>query len=309
MAKTCLVIGDLNTDLILSGLNKEPQLGGEILSDDYVIDIGGSGGIFAAVLSNLGLNTHIISKIGRDYLGDLLIHKLKDSRVNLDRIVQDNSNTGLTVNLSYLEDKYQISSLQLVSSLKMEEICFRKIPQLAHVHFSSYYMMKSLKPYYPQLITSIKKNYPGRITFSMDTNDDPSSNWGEDIYHALKYIDILFVNKKEALSITKKTTIAEALEKLNPAVSLVVIKLAGRGYLAQQGQLHYQGDAVPAIFKDSTGAGDNFDAGFILGYLNGFDTKQCLDMGNICGAKSVEYLGGVGAKEKFGEIKKLFQSL
>ncbi len=62
MIKNCLSIGDLNIDLVFSRSNKEPILGGEILFKDYVLTIGGSGGIFASVLSKLRINNFIISK-------------------------------------------------------------------------------------------------------------------------------------------------------------------------------------------------------------------------------------------------------
>ncbi|MBA7609712.1 hypothetical protein ES703_16903 [subsurface metagenome] len=61
------------------------------------------------------------------------------------------------------------------------------------------------------------------------------------------------------------------------------------------------------LFKDSTGAGDNFDAGFIYGFMNNLDIRESLRIANICGAKSVEYVGGVGNIKKFREIKELIE--
>lgn len=82
MTKSCLVIGDLNVDLVLNELKGFPELGKEIIARNHFIDIGGSGGIFSAVLSELGINTYIISKISNDFLGQFLISKLKDYGVN-----------------------------------------------------------------------------------------------------------------------------------------------------------------------------------------------------------------------------------
>jgi len=70
MAKSCLVIGDLNIDLVLNELKDFPELGKEIVAKNHFLDIGGSGGIFSAVLSSLGVKTYIISKIGNDFLGN-----------------------------------------------------------------------------------------------------------------------------------------------------------------------------------------------------------------------------------------------
>ena len=65
MKRSCLVIGDLNLDLVLNGLKNTLELGREIIAQDHFLDIGGSGGIFSAILSGFGINTYIISKIYR----------------------------------------------------------------------------------------------------------------------------------------------------------------------------------------------------------------------------------------------------
>ncbi len=309
MTKSCLVIGDLNVDLVLNELKGFPELGKEIVARNHFIDIGGSGGIFSAVLSELGINTYIISKISNDFLGQFLISKLKDYGVNTDKLViKESDETGITINLSYKKDKYQISSLNLVSSLNADEVMFENIEDIGHVHFSSYYMMKSLKADYVKLINDIKRNYKN-ITLSLDTNDDPENKWGEEIYKILRNIDIFLVNKREALQITKESNIKDALDKLSRVIKTVVIKLGSEGYIARDGENYYGGDQLSANFKDSTGAGDNFDAGFIYGYIDNLNIEKSLKIANICGDKSVEYLGGIGNKKKFLELKELIRKV
>lgn len=53
MAKNCLVIGDLNVDLVLNEIKDFPEIGKEIIAQNHFLDIGGSGGIFSAALSSL----------------------------------------------------------------------------------------------------------------------------------------------------------------------------------------------------------------------------------------------------------------
>ena len=265
MTKSCLVIGDLNIDLVLNELKGFPELGKEIVARNHFIDIGGSGGIFSAVLSELGINTYIISKISNDFLGQFLISKLKDYGINTDKLViKESDETGITINLSYKKDKYQISSLNLVNSLNADEVMFENIEDIGHVHFSSYYMMKNLKADYVKLINDIKRNYKN-VILSLDTNDDPENKWGEKIYKILRNIDIFLVNKREALKITKESNIKDALNKLSRVIKTVVIKLGSEGYIARDGENYYSGDQLSVNFKDSTGAGDNFDSGFIYG--------------------------------------------
>ncbi len=309
MNGNCLVIGDLNVDIIVADLNRPPEKGSEVIAKNHLLDIGGSGGIFSIVLSELGIKTHIISKIGNDTFGDFLIKRLGGHGVEVDKIlIRENKNTGVTISLTYAEDKMQISSVEMVKKFNISDIVFEGFENIAHVHFSSYYMMDGLQNDYIRIISTIKKKY-SNITFSMDTNDDPSGEWDDKIYETLPHIDVFLINKKEALKITKKNNIDDALEKLSKIVKTIVIKLGEDGYIAKHDGNLYSGGSLNVDFKDSTGAGDNFDAGFIYGFLNNMEPGKSLQIGNICGAKSVEYLGGSGTKEKFNKIHTLIKKI
>lgn len=309
MKRNCLVIGDLNVDLIATDIDGPLEKGSEVTARNHFLDIGGSGGVFTAVLSELGIKTYIISKIGNDFFGDYLIQRLNGHGAGTDKIlIEESRDTGVTISLSYAEDKIQISSVEMVKKFNISDIIFEGLVNIKHVHFSSYYMMNALQDDYINIIKGIKKRY-GNITFSMDTNDDPSNKWSSEIYNILPHIDIFFVNKKEALMITKKENIDDALEKLSKTVKTVVIKLGIEGYMAKNNGTFYKGNPLNVDFKDSTGAGDNFDAGFIYGFLNNMGPVKSLNIGNICGAKSVEYLGGAGTKEKFNKINSLIKRI
>ena len=309
MGNKCLVIGDLNIDLIFSKINRFPEMGSEVLAGKSFLDIGGSGGIFSAVLSRLGVETYIISEIGNDHFGRFLMDKLREFGVNTDLIkVSENKNTGITVTASYPEDKYQMSELITINTMNFVKIQKDIIEDTNHIHFTSYYMMKNLIPKYMDIIKEIKK-INNSITFSIDTNDDPDDNWNDNLLAVLKNIDILFLNKKEALRISGSTDIKGAVEMLNDLVDMVVIKLGSKGSLARLTGDLIEAKALKIDFLDSTGAGDNFDAGFIYGYLKGLDTESTLRIANICGGKSVGSIGGVGRIERFLQLKKDINSV
>ncbi len=309
MNGNCLVIGDLNVDIIVADINRPLEKGSEVIAKNYLLDIGGSGGIFSAVLSELGIKTHIISKIGNDTFGDYLIQRLEGHGAGVDKIlIEESKSTGVTISLTYDDDKMQVSSVEMVKKFNISDIVFKGFENITHVHFSSYYMMDGLQNDYMKIISTIKKKY-GNITFSMDTNDDPSGEWNNKIYEILPHIDVFLINKKEAMMITKKDSIDDAFEELSKIVKTIVIKLDVEGYIAKHNGNVYSGDSLKVDFQDSTGAGDNFDAGFIYGFLNNMGTERSLRIGNICGAKSVEYLGGSGTKEKFDKIHKLIKGV
>ncbi len=72
----------------------------------------------------------------------------------------------------------------------------------------------------------------------------------------------------------------------------MLIKLGADGVLAShQGRvIHMPGIAVDVV--DTTGAGDNFDCGFIYGLLHDDSFEDCLRAGNFCGGRSTTAHGG-----------------
>ena len=158
----CIVIGDLNIDLIFKSISGFPAFGKEIHSGDYDMVIGGSGGNFAAILSKLGIRTAIISKIGRDNFGSFLLDEMREFGADVSRlIIDDDKKTGITVSLSYEKDKSQVSSVGTLKSLKAGEVSLEKFEKVRHVHFSSYFMMDGLKTGYADIVKRLKSKYHG----------------------------------------------------------------------------------------------------------------------------------------------------
>jgi len=97
-----LVIGDLNVDVIISGMTEFPEPGREILCKDIKTLLGGSASIFACRLAQLGGKVDIIGKVGRDENGKIVLNTLKSNGVGIDKVIVDeNIKTGVTVSLTY----------------------------------------------------------------------------------------------------------------------------------------------------------------------------------------------------------------
>ena len=65
----------------------------------------------------------------------------------------------------------------------------------------------------------------------------------------------------------------------------------GAVWLAPDRDLHVPAPKVTAI--DTTGAGDAFNAGFLVAWLRGKTPRECLKLGNKVGAESTRKAGGI----------------
>jgi sugar/nucleoside kinase (ribokinase family) len=85
---------------------------------------------------------------------------------------------------------------------------------------------------------------------------------------------------------------------------LVVIKLGKEGAIAQQGERIVRVPGITANAVDTTGAGDNFDCGFVYAQINGYSLEDSLRCGNICGGLSTEAYGGITAAPREELVEK-----
>ncbi len=110
----------------------------------------------------------------------------------------------------------------------------------------------------------------------------------------LAEIDVFMPNAAEARACTGTDDAEQAAAALATSGRLVVVKDASSGCFAIDPSTR-TGRRVPALAveaRDTTGAGDVFDAGFIYASLAGWRLEQAMRFANLCAAESVKHEGG-----------------
>ncbi len=105
-------------------------------------------------------------------------------------------------------------------------------------------------------------------------------------------IDILFCNEHELAAMTGEDDCEAGLAKLAPQVPLLVVTRSEKGALAVSGgeRVGVPAEPVEAVV-DTTGAGDQFAAGFLAGHVRGESLETCLRMGAIAAAEVIGHIG------------------
>ena len=287
------VIGELNLDLILSGLPSSLTLEHEHLASDLSITLGSSSAIFAHNLASLGTRVAFSSSIGSDPFGQICLDRLGASGVDLSRIRRmAGKTTGLTVILPQGKQRYILTYPGTMFEMTAQDLDLDYVFSAKHLHLSSYFLQKALQPSLPDIFHKAKQ---AGLTTSLDTNDDPEDRWSPELLPLLQYVDVLLPNEREACKLAQVDGVERALEVLSQKVRFVVIKRGSQGALARaSGQIYLAAPRrVQAI--DHVGAGDSFDAGFIHQFIRGAKIEDCLAYGNITGALSVTRPGGTEA--------------
>lgn len=298
-----LAIGELNVDMIVTGMKCMPVIGREIIAENFSITLGSSTAICACGISKLGLKTAFAGKLGKDSFGEVVLEGLGQYGINLEHVIIDkNINTGVTISLSTDKDRALVTYLGSIDALTVEDIDLDLLKNVRHIHIGSYFLQSNLRPGIQKLFNMARKT---GVTTSLDAGWDDTQNWDYGILEVLKNTDVFFPNEVEALSITKKETVEEALETLSNYCRTVVVKCGSKGAVAKSGNTIIEKASYDVKVVDTTGAGDSFNAGFIYGFLNGLSLDKCMEYGNACGAVSVTRVGGASSCASLKEIESI----
>jgi len=285
--------GEINLDILLYGLPEEIPLERELLASDCCVTLGSSSAITAHNLSVLGSKVGFITRVGRDDFGAMALRRLNAAGVDLSRITESpNLNTGVTMVLPHPESRHILTYPGSMAEMTLEHLDLEYLTSARHFHLSSYFLHRGLIPQIPELFRRIKA---AGLTISCDTNDDPDDQWGATFPEAIKYVDVLMPNEREACKIAGSDNLEDALRQLAAAVPLVVVKMGSKGAMAVGGVERIECAPLAVEVVDPLGAGDTFNAGFLHEFVQGADLRTCLDSGNQAAAFSTTRSGGTEA--------------
>ncbi|MFL6732824.1 MAG: adenosine kinase [Sphingomicrobium sp.] len=104
--------------------------------------------------------------------------------------------------------------------------------------------------------------------------------------------DLLFGNEDEVRHLTGCEDLADCIAALSKSVRTVVITRGARGAVAfENGEQVAIAPAPVERVVDTTGAGDQFAAGFLAGRCRGRSLKGCLEAGSIAAAEVISHFG------------------
>jgi len=296
-----LVAGEINPDLILTG-DVAPEFGQvEKLVDSAVLTIGSSSAIFACGAARLGLKVAFIGMCGEDVFGRFMLNEMQKRNVNIGNvIVVPNGSTGLSVILNCDADRAILTHPGLIDALRAEDISDALLRQTRHLHIASYFLQTNLQR---GLSSLFERARALDLTTSLDTNYDPSEEWtGFD--ELLSVTNVFLPNEREARSLSGEEDIDLAASRLGSKVEALVIKLGADGALGVRGGQRVRVASIPVKVVDTIGAGDSFDAGFLFGYLSGWDLEESLRLACVCGALSTQKAGGTEGQPTLEETMK-----
>lgn len=283
------IVGELNPDIILYGLPRELPEERELLANGFGIMLGSSSAIFAHNLAMLGSTVTFSSRVGEDMLGRVCLEELTHAGVDVSHVVRSATGTGVTVILPVTERRRILTYPGAMFEMNFADLDLDFIARARHFHLSSLFLHRGLIDDVPRLFAEMKRR---GLTTSLDTNDDPEDTWRGVVEEILPHVDVLLGTEEELAKIAKRQ---DAEEFLAGRVETLVVKRGARGASAIRGGERVDAEALRLEVRDTVGAGDTFDAGFLHQWLRGAPLEVCTRFGNLAAGLSVTRQGGTAA--------------
>jgi sugar/nucleoside kinase (ribokinase family) len=288
-----LTAGEAFQDLIFVGLPHMPRSGEELRTSQFVATIGGGAVITAIAASRLGLRVGVASALSAE-----AVRALRRDNVRVLNLKRASEAHAVTVSLSTRHDRSFVTFDGVNDRLEARLPAAIAHRPARHVHLA-------FAPRHCARWTRIVERLRAKgVTTSWDFGWNPALRAAAGFSALVGAADFIFVNEAEAAMYSRTRRMAAAVGFWRRASRNTIVKLGPRGSRwiagAHQGarRLLPSDLLVPAPrvrVVDTTGAGDAFNGGFLVGWLGGQPPRECLRLGNLVGAQSTLAPGGVAA--------------
>jgi sugar/nucleoside kinase (ribokinase family) len=286
-------------DLVVAGKLSIDELSFEGSASTTVL--GGSAAHVSLAAATVGSSVALVSTVGDDFPSEYL-QMLRSKGIDLSGVVQrkgpsshfwaDFGNDGTMRSYRLHFGVGNLLSLRHYTRLT-------KKAKAVHLGILPPYLQRRL----------IKQVYETGKNLSMTTIFHQAQILRDKILPQLAYLDMLFLNEREAMFLADVKDVTRAIKQLGGILPLVIVTLGHKGCMInQQGTIQHV-SSYPVKKVDSTGAGDSFAGAFLANFLKHKDVITAAKWGNAAGALNVQKIGSIRlAEATYQDLNNLIQN-
>lgn len=255
---------------------------------------GGSAGNTAAGLASLGASCAYIGRVRDDQFGEIFTHDIRTIGVEFTTAPATSGPPTARCLILITPDAERTMNtfLGACADLGSDDIDDDLIGR-AQVTYLEGYLWDRDPAKQAFLRAARLAHAAGRMTaltlsdsFCVDRHRDSF----RDLIHG--HIDILFANEAEILSLYEVDNFDAALQHAREDCAVAALTRSEKGSVIIAGDEVHVIDAERVIqVVDTTGAGDQFAAGFLFGYTRGSDLALCGRIGGLAAAEAISHVG------------------
>jgi sugar/nucleoside kinase (ribokinase family) len=266
---------------------------------------GGSAGNTIAGIAMLGGKTAYIGKVADDQLGKIFTHDIRAAGVTY---TTSPLSGGLPTARSLIfvtpdAQRTMQTFLGACTQLGPEDIDMGHITSSQVVYMEGY--LWDLPRAKQAMLDAAMKAKESGVKVSLTLSDSFCVGRFRDEFLELaeKYVDILFANESEILSLYQTENFDTALQQVRKHCEIAALTRSEKGSVVVNGDEVHVIEAVKGVkVVDTTGAGDAYAAGFLYAFTQGLDLKTS---GRLGGAMAAQVISQYGPRAEAADIKAL----
>jgi len=261
------------------------------VGDGTVRAPGGSAGNTTFALARMGLACTFLGKLGGDANGRYYREEFAGSGGDCSRFrIDRNAPTAACISLVTPDSERTLrTDLGAAMTFGPDDVELSDFLGCRHAHIEGYLLFNR------DLLTVVLETVcEVGCSISLDLGSFEVVEAAGDYLAGMldSHVDIVFANEEEAAAFSGTSDPGAGLEALAKHCGTVAVKLGKEGALLKNaaGTMHVPAVPVDRVL-DTTGAGDFWAAGFLYGFLHGFELGECGRLGAILGGEVVRRFG------------------
>jgi len=287
-----LCVGILVADLFVPPLPRLPLPGELQLVEDMLLSTGCCAANAAMDLARLGTRVAVAGKVGNDFFAGFVRQELEAKGVDVTGIRQSaTAPTASTVILPVAgQDRRYIHAVGANAELRVDDIDLDQVARARVLYVGGYLLFPGFEP--AGLAQLFRFARDCGIQTVLDVAGPKAEQGLELLAPVLPFTDVFLPNQDEAAILTgERDTWRQAEIFLEQGAQTAVITRGAEGVLVRAQTAAFSAEALPIEFVDGSGAGDAFDAGYIVGLLEGWDLERTVAFASAVGASACTRLG------------------
>ena len=289
------IISDLNLSKGSMTLIEESQI--QNIRSNFTNPLITSGGSVCNTVHELNFGSHEASfygKVSDDEYGNAFIQDLEKANISFKGVLRKSDLPTGCCNILVSPDgeRTMATHIGIGSQLQPDEVSENILDNIDHMYMESYLWDHELTKKTLKKFGDIAKSKNIEISLSLsdpfcvDRHRDELNNFIKE------NVDLVFCNFDEAKMFSQSETMADVSSFFKDYGKKIVMTSGSEGaYFFYNDDVSHQPSKKIENVVDTTGAGDNFAAGFLDFYLSGKSVDEALINGNTRAVEVIQQLG------------------
>ena len=256
---------------------------------------GGSAGNTAAGIANFGGKAAYFGKVAKDQLGEIFTHDIRALGVHYQTAPKETFPPTARSMIFVTEDGERSMNTYLGACVELgpEDVEADVVADAKVTYFEGYLWDP------PRAKEAIREcariaHENGREVSMTLSDSFCVGRYREEFLELMRSgtVDIVFANRQEALSLYETDDFEEALTRIARDCKIAAVTMSEEGAVILRGGERYEVAAIELEeLVDTTGAGDLFASGFLYGYTQGRELKDCGRLGCLAAGTVIQQIG------------------